>query len=73
MGENNMSEDEYLSEIKALLKRFESSYDFPSGFLEDGLAFSCDVNPIIVPNPSTLSPEQRQVLINKLHKRYPKT
>jgi hypothetical protein len=68
-----MTEDEYKTAITALLKRLGGSYEAPSGFLEDGLSFSCVFPPIEIPNPSTLTPEQRQVLINRFNKRFPPT
>jgi hypothetical protein len=68
-----MTEDEYKSAITTLLKRLGGSYGTPSCHIEDGLSFSCVFPPIEIPNPITLTSEQRQVLINRFNKLFPDT
>jgi hypothetical protein len=61
-----MDRDTFVVELNELLSPFGGSYSRPSGWQEDGLAFSCVHPPIIVPFPEKLSDAQRATVIRGL-------
>ena len=61
-----MTEEEYEKAIDDLLKTRGGSYDRPSGWLADGLAFSCDTIPVTVFFASLLTSEQRTAFVENL-------
>ncbi len=67
-----MTKEEYEKAIDDLLKTRGGSYSRPSGWLADGLAFSCDDTPIIVFNASLLTSEQRKAFVEDLRERLAK-
>ncbi len=67
-----MTEEEYEKAIDDLLKSLGGSYDRPSGWLANGLAFSCGLSPIIVINASSLTPEKRKAFVRELGERLAK-
>jgi hypothetical protein len=65
-----MTEAEYKAFFERVLKKFGGSYDLPSGWLENGLSFSCKLPPILVPFPEKLSPEQRSLIVARAKAQY---
>ena len=61
-----MTKEEYEKAIDDLLKTRGGSYSKPSGWLANGLAFSCGLSPIIVINASSLTPEKRKAFVENL-------
>ena len=54
-----MTEQQYADAFDVILSHFGGSYARPSGWLEDGLAFSCVHPPVEIPDPKRLTPYQR--------------
>ncbi len=67
-----MTKEEYEKAIDDLLKSLGGSYSRPSGWLADGLAFSCDDTPITVVNASSLTPNERRNAVRELSERLAK-
>jgi hypothetical protein len=58
--------NEFIDELNRLLSPYGGNYSRPSGWLADGLAFSCVLPPIVIPFPENLSDSQREVVIRGL-------
>ncbi len=67
-----MTEEEYEKAIDDLLKTRGGSYDRPSGWLANGLAFSCDNVPVLVTFASELTPKGRKAFVEDLRERLAK-
>ncbi len=65
-----MTEDDYKTEIGKLLKTLGGSYLTPCGWSENSWFFNCDIKTIEVFMPHLLTPEQRQVVVDQMRKRY---
>jgi hypothetical protein len=67
-----MTVEEFINRLNAFLLPYGGSYSRPSGWLKDGLAFSCIYPPINIPFPESLNEAQRALIIERLE-RLPKT
>ena len=67
-----MTETEYKQFFERLLNKFGGSLNTPSGWGGGGnvLYFSCTRPPLDVPMPDHLSPEQRQVIVDRARAKY---
>lgn len=59
-------EDEYEKAVDRILSRFGGSYSQPSGWMENGLSFSCGPKPIYVPHAASLESMQRLTVVERL-------
>ena len=68
-----MTPEEYQARADALLKRLGGTYAAPSGWMKEGLQFSCRETPvpIYIPFPESLEDdEQRRIVMERLERKY---
>lgn len=67
-----MTEADYTAYFTRLLRHYGGSINAPSGWGGEGkvLYFSCHNPPIVVPIASTLTDEQRAVIVERARKQY---
>jgi len=67
-----MDEEEYISRIDAVLRKFGGSYDRPSGWqnAEGAMSFSCAPAVIIVPLPQNISVQGRVEIVRRIEARF---
>ena len=65
-----ISEDEYNARWDVILKKFGASIGAPSGWNEEEMFFSCNRPAIAVAYADRLTPEQRELVIQRAEKQF---